>query len=66
MATADGKALFDTLSGLWCTPLGHGHPRIVEALKTQAETLDYCTAFQIANPVTVRLAERVADMAPRP
>lgn len=62
--TPDGKALFDTLSGLWCTPLGHGHPRIVEALKTQAETLDYCTAFQIANPVTVRLAERVADMAP--
>jgi len=62
--TPDGKPLFDTLSGLWCTPLGHGHPRIVEALKTQAETLDYCTAFQMANPVTVRLAERIAGMAP--
>ena len=62
--TAEGQALFDSLSGLWCCPLGHGHPRIVEALTRQAQTLDYCTAFQIGNPVTLRLAERIADMAP--
>lgn len=62
--TPEGRPLFDTLSGLWCSPLGHGHPRIVEALRTQAETLDYCTTFQMANPVTVRLAERIAHMAP--
>ncbi|MFT8644310.1 aspartate aminotransferase family protein [Gluconacetobacter sp.] len=62
--TQDGHALFDTLSGLWCTPLGHAHPGIVEALKRQAETLDYCTAFQMTNPVTVRLAERIANLAP--
>ncbi|MBB2201104.1 aspartate aminotransferase family protein [Gluconacetobacter tumulisoli] len=63
--TEAGEELFDTLSGLWCTPLGHGHPRIVEALKTQAETLDYCTAFQVTNPVTVRLAGRIAERAPQ-
>ena len=62
--TADGRRLFDCLSGLWCCPLGHGHPKIVEALKHQAETLDYCTAFQVSNPVTLRLAARIADMAP--
>lgn len=62
--TADGRRLFDCLSGLWCCPLGHGHPKVVEALKRQAETLDYCTAFQMSNPVTLRLAERIAGLAP--
>ncbi|MFC0510220.1 MULTISPECIES: aspartate aminotransferase family protein [Asaia] len=62
--TPEGATLFDTLSGLWCTPLGHAHPRIIEALKTQAETLDYCTGFQVTNPVTVRLADRIVAMAP--
>ncbi|CAA2101886.1 Beta-alanine--pyruvate aminotransferase [Methylobacterium bullatum] len=62
--TAEGRELFDSLSGLWCCPLGHAQPRIVEALRRQAETLDYCTAFQMSNPVTLRLAERIADMAP--
>lgn len=28
---ADGRRVFDCrLSGLWCTPLGHGRPEIVE------------------------------------
>jgi beta-alanine--pyruvate transaminase len=62
--TADGRELFDSLSGLWCCPIGHGHPKLVEALQRQAETLDYCTAFQVSNPVTIRLAERITDMAP--
>ncbi|APV49504.1 aspartate aminotransferase family protein [Betaproteobacteria bacterium GR16-43] len=62
--TNDGRRLFDGLSGLWCCPLGHGHPRIVEALTRQAQTLDYSPAFQFCNPETLRLADRVAAMAP--
>src|SRR5262252_7251534 len=62
--TAEGKRLFDCLSGLWCCPLGHAHPKIVEALTRQARTLDYATAFQFASPVTLSLAERVTAMAP--
>jgi beta-alanine--pyruvate transaminase len=62
--SADGRELFDCLSGMWCCQLGHGHPKLIEALKQQAETLDYCPAFQLSNPVTLRLAERIADMAP--
>ncbi|MBL8520246.1 MAG: aspartate aminotransferase family protein [Betaproteobacteria bacterium] len=61
---ADGRKLFDCLSGLWCSPMGHAHPKIVEAVKRQAETLDYSTAFQFCNPVTLSLAERVAGIAP--
>src|SRR6185436_12931188 len=62
--TSDGRRLFDCLSGLWCTPLGHGHPKIVEAITRQAQTLDYSPAFQFCNPVTLSLADRVAAMAP--
>ena len=60
----DGRKLFDCLSGLWCCPLGHAHPKIVEALTRQAQTLDYSPAFQFCNPVTLSLADRVAGMAP--
>lgn len=60
----DGRRVFDCLSGLWCCPLGHGHPHIASAIKRQAETLDYATAFQISNPVTLSFAARLAQMAP--
>jgi beta-alanine--pyruvate transaminase len=63
--TADGRELFDCLSGMWCCPLGHGHPKIVEALKRQAETMDYCPAFQLSNPTTLRLANRISSLAPQ-
>ncbi|MFA6313420.1 MAG: aspartate aminotransferase family protein [Sterolibacterium sp.] len=62
--TEDGRELFDCLSGMWCCPLGHAHPKIVEALARQAETLDYSPAFQVGNSATFRLAERIAGMAP--
>ena len=60
----DGRKLFDCLSGLWCCPLGHAQPKIVEALTKQAKELDYATAFQFASPVTLKLAERITAMAP--
>jgi beta-alanine--pyruvate transaminase len=62
--TDAGQRLFDCLSGMWCTPLGHGHARIAEAVKRQVETLDYSPAFQFTNPITARLAERIAAIAP--
>ncbi|MBO1326770.1 aspartate aminotransferase family protein [Acetobacter sp. TBRC 12305] len=60
----DGHKVFDSLSGLWCTPLGHGNPRIAQALYDQATSLDFAPSFQLANPGAVRLAERIANMAP--
>ena len=61
---SDGRRLFDCLSGLWCCPLGHAHPRIVEALTQQAKTLDYATAFQFAHPQALELSARIAGLAP--
>jgi len=60
-----GHQLFDGLSGLWCSPLGHADPRIGAAISKQYETMDYCPAFQMASEATFRLAHRVAKMAPK-
>jgi beta-alanine--pyruvate transaminase len=60
-----GRRLFDGLSGLWCSPLGHAEPRIGSAIQKQFETMDYCPAFQMASETTFSLAKRIAKMAPQ-
>ncbi len=62
--THDGKQLLDTIAGLWCCNAGHCHPKIVEAIQTQAETLDYATAFQLGHPKIFELANKLTGIAP--
>jgi beta-alanine--pyruvate transaminase len=62
--THDGKQLLDAVAGLWCCNAGHCHPKIVEAIKEQAETLDYAMAFQLGHPTVFELANRLVDIAP--
>lgn len=59
-----GNKLFDSLSGLWCTGLGHKHPKINEAITHQLNTLDYAPGFQVGHPLAFELAERLAKLAP--
>lgn len=62
--THDGRKLLDGVAGLWCCNAGHCHPKIVEAIKTQAEQLDYSMAFQLGHPKVFELANQLTDMAP--
>ncbi len=62
--TAEGKRLFDCVSGMWCCPLGHGHPKIAEAVARQVKELDYSPAFQMGHPKIFSLAERIVALAP--
>jgi beta-alanine--pyruvate transaminase len=62
--THEGHKLLDAVAGLWCCNAGHCHPKIVEAIKAQAETLDYAMAFQLGHPTVFELANRLTDMAP--
>jgi beta-alanine--pyruvate transaminase len=59
-----GRKLFDGASGLWTSPLGHGDPRIIEAIQKQYQTMDYVPAFQMASKETFRLANRITQYAP--
>jgi beta-alanine--pyruvate transaminase len=62
--TLDGKQVLDGFAGMWCVNAGHGRDRIVEAIKAQAETMDYVTAFNMGHPGAFELASRIAQLAP--
>src|SRR3954465_4250089 len=62
--TVDGKAVMDGSAGMWCCNAGHNRPPIVEAIKQQAEELDYPPAFQFSHPKAFELASRIAALAP--
>ena len=61
---ADGKKIFDGLSGLWCAGLGHGRREISEAIAKQAHTLDYAPAFQYGHPGSFALANKLKELTP--
>ncbi|WP_414449180.1 aspartate aminotransferase family protein [Burkholderia sp. 22PA0099] len=62
--SADGRRIFDGLSGLWCCGLGHGRTEIVEAVSRQIAKLDYAPAFQFGHPQSFELANRIKDLTP--
>jgi beta-alanine--pyruvate transaminase len=61
---ADGKKVFDGLSGLWCSGLGHGRREIVEAVQKTVASLDYAPAFQFGHPHSFELANRIKQLTP--
>jgi beta-alanine--pyruvate transaminase len=61
---ADGKKVFDGLSGLWCCGLGHGRREITEAVAKQVQTLDYAPAFQFGHPQSFALANKIKELTP--
>ena len=63
---AQGRRVFDSLSGLWTCGAGHCRPEIAQAVARQLSTLDYSPAFQFAHPLSFELAERIAAHFPDP
>ncbi|MFT3778442.1 MAG: aspartate aminotransferase family protein [Ottowia sp.] len=61
---ADGRQVFDGLSGLWCAGLGHGRREIAEAVGRQAAQLDYAPAFQFGHPLSFELANAIKQRTP--
>jgi beta-alanine--pyruvate transaminase len=59
-----GERVFDGFSGLWCSGMGHCHPRIADAVSQQMRQLDYVAAFNMSHPSAFRLADRIAGLAP--
>ena len=61
---AEGRKVFDGLSGLWTCGAGHCRPEIAEAVANQLKQLDYAPAFQYAHPKAFELANRIKEMTP--
>src|SRR3954471_9944971 len=63
--THDGRQLLDGIAGLWAVNAGHCRQPIVDAIKKQAEGLDYATGFQLHSPGPFMAAERLVQITPK-
>jgi adenosylmethionine-8-amino-7-oxononanoate aminotransferase len=61
----EGSRYFDTLSGMWLANIGHGRREIADAVHAQICELGYAPDGTV-HPTTLRLAARVAALAPDP
>jgi beta-alanine--pyruvate transaminase len=61
---AEGRQIFDGLSGLWTCGLGHNVPQISEAIAAQTKQLDFSPTFQYGHPKAFQLAERITEFMP--
>ncbi|MFM2182788.1 MAG: hypothetical protein RJB61_1082 [Actinomycetota bacterium] len=59
-----GNRYLDGLSGLFTVQVGHGRAELAEAAAHQASTLGYFPVWSFAHEPAIRLAARLADMAP--
>ena len=62
--SSDGRQLFDGLSGMWTSGLGHGREEITQAIAKQSSTLDFSPPFQFAQPLAFELANKLVELTP--
>jgi adenosylmethionine---8-amino-7-oxononanoate aminotransferase len=62
--TADGRRIVDAISSWWVTTHGHCHPRIVEAIRAQAEKLDQVIFAGWTHAPAKEVAHEVLHRAP--
>lgn len=61
--TPEGKRYLDFNSQLWCSNIGHGDPRVIQAIKDQAEKLAYISPFMTTEPRAL-LGKKLAELLP--
>jgi 4-aminobutyrate aminotransferase len=62
----DGNRFLDFTAGIAVTNVGHSHPRVVAAIRKQAGRLVHMSGTDFYYSPQVRLAERLASLAPGP
>ena len=61
---ADGKRYFDAIGGIFVATLGHGHPRLLEAMRKQMEKMTFAPPLHGIADVTLDFIERVGMVTP--
>lgn len=59
-----GRPLLDGIASWWCVNLGHGHPRLIEAIQKQASQLQHAILGGMSHPNAIKLAEKLAQITP--
>src|SRR3990167_6708674 len=58
----DGTRLIDAISSWWCKSLGHGHPRLKNALLTQLAAYEHVIAANTCQAPSAQLAAALAQL----
>lgn len=61
---ANGRKYIDGNASWWCSTLGHQHPRLVAALKAQAEAMCHVPLAGIAHEPAAALARELCEISP--
>ncbi len=61
----DGKEYIDCVAGNGVCLIGHSHPKLLEAIRTQAEQLIICPQI-FYNETRAKLLEKLANLLPKP
>ena len=64
LETVDGRRVLDGASSMWCNVHGHNHPAINAAIRDQLDRIAHPTSLGMGCDTTIRLAKRLADIAP--
>src|SRR5256714_13286243 len=64
LTDVDGNTFIDFAGGVGCLNVGHSHPEVVAAAQEELERFSHTDFTIVPYEVYVRLAERLADLAP--
>lgn len=64
LATPDGRRILDAISSWWVVTHGHAHPRIVAAIREQAEALHQIIFAGFTHAPAEALADKLVALAP--
>jgi adenosylmethionine-8-amino-7-oxononanoate aminotransferase len=61
-----GKRYFDAIGGVFVAVLGHGHPRVLEAMRRQMERMTFVPPLHGTSDVTLEFVDKLGSIAPAP
>jgi acetylornithine/succinyldiaminopimelate/putrescine aminotransferase len=65
--TPSGRKVLDLIAGIAVSGLGHGHPKVLEAIRTQSERYLHTMVYgELIQAPQVRLAEKLCSLLPDP
>jgi adenosylmethionine-8-amino-7-oxononanoate aminotransferase len=60
--TNKGKKI-DAISSWWCKSLGHGHPKVISAIKNQLDKFEHVITANTTNSLIVELALKLTEIS---
>jgi len=61
----NGKCYKDVISSWWCNLLGHCNPRISNAIKKQADTLEHVIFANFTHKTAITLCQKLMEVIPK-